>query len=218
MSDLAPTLKRIACCEERITRLEMDAETIKVKRDLEAKQVFSFKFTHTLSNYYDTTLQMRADFLGVGVPQLCKTVLFENLAKSDIQTTDASDSKYYLVVVQYQAKIDVDLLRDMIIDMRQGDKKLSKKRFNFMLAPEEVSNKLTGFRHNGVCPFGLQDKTIPIILCKRLLELPLIYLGGGHPQLKLCVSTKDFSECEGVYTGTSYISNPRSRLEMEEAQ
>lgn len=207
--------KRIRRAEERLTVLEIGQEQNKVTEDLKKKQVYSYGFVQTSGDYYSWTLQKRASYLGCEVSQLCKTVLFENTAKSDTSTGDASDSKYYFVIVQYQAKIDVDLLRDTIMKLRSGNSSsdaLPKKRFNFMLAPEQVSDELTGFIHNGVCPFALKDQSIPILICERVLEQPVVFLGGGHPHLKLKISTKELSEAGKTHTGV--FSIPRSRLEL----
>ena len=218
MSDeLSEIWTRLKLAEARIKALEMRVEQDKVIEDLHRKQAFSYRFVATSDDYYAWTLQKRAAFLRCEVPQLCKTVLFENTGKNDLSTEDISDSKYYFVIVQYQSKIDVDLLRAMIIKLRGEDNKLAKKHFNFMLAPESISEKLTGFIHNGVCPFGLRDQSIPILICKSVLELspPVVFVGGGHPQLKLCISTQDLSEAGKVFS--SQISVPRSRLELVES-
>lgn len=39
-------------------------------------------------------------------------------------------------------------------------------RFAYRLAPEDVSDALTGFEHNAVTPFGLRTAGIPV--CVRL--------------------------------------------------
>ena len=204
--------KRLIAVEKRLHLLEIDTETEKVTADLLRQGVSAFKFYNTEANYYDTSLAARADYLGAKVHQLCKTVLLSNTTKQDESTADVTDSKYYCVVVQYQAKIDVDLLRDVIVNMR-SENKLPRKHFNFMLAPEEVSDRLTDFKHNGVCPFGLKDSTLPIIVCQRVLEAGhMVFLGGGHPQMKLCLSTTGIASCASVHClGT--ISTPRLLLD-----
>ena len=208
-------ISRIENAEIRLETLEMDREVSKVSQDLASKGVGAYKFVYTNPDYYDHCLAARALFLGgavdgqVDTSQLCKTVVFENVASST-GSGDVTDSKYYCVVVQYQAKIDVDLLRDFIQNMRRDpENRLSKKHFNFMLAPEEISDTLTGFKHNGVCPFGLKEESLPIIVCKRVVDAgPVIFVGGGHPRIKLCLSTKEFVSCPNVFClGT--ISVPR---------
>ena len=206
--------KRVKAAEKRLDELERSSGEELVTSDLIKQGVSAFKFFSTEKNYYDTSLSARANYLNAEVKQLCKTVLFENTLNISKSTQDASDSKYYCVVVQYQAKIDVDLLRDVIISMRNKNK-LTRKNFNFMLAPEEVSDRLTGFKHNGVCPFGLKCGTIPVIVCRHVLEAgPMIFLGGGHPQMKLCLSTKEFETCPTVHCGGA-ISTPRLLLDND---
>ena len=207
---------RILRADARITDLEMDIEQEKVTSDLVEKQVHVYRFFKTSPDYYSWSLQKRASYLGCEVSQLCKTVLFENFAKSGISTEQAADSKYYFVIVQYQAKIDVDLMRDTIMKLRScsGTNAISKKHYNFMLASEKVSDSLTGFIHNGVCPFALRDQSIPILICEHVLKQTVVFLGGGHPQLKLQISTKELSNAGRVYSGV--FSTPRSRLELSE--
>ena len=41
-------------------------------------------------------------------------------------------------------------------DLMPPEKQLSKKKFNFQLADEEVSFELSGFSHNAVTPIGMR--------------------------------------------------------------
>jgi hypothetical protein len=78
------------------------------------------------------------------VSQLCKTIIFENTAATHEDTSDRTNSRYYCVVVQYAARFDAELLRDVICNQRSGADKLSRKWFHFQLATEEVSDSLSG--------------------------------------------------------------------------
>lgn len=51
----------------------------------------------------------------------------------------------------------------------------------------QVSDQLTGFRHNAVSPIGLATK-LPVIMSDRVaaLQPPVFWLGGGEADLK-CV-------------------------------
>jgi prolyl-tRNA editing enzyme YbaK/EbsC (Cys-tRNA(Pro) deacylase) len=62
------------------------------------------------------------------------------------------------------------------------------------LAPEEVSEELTGYGHNGVSPFGILDTSIPVVVCKSILGVKpkFIWMGGGHKDLKLGVAVSEF--------------------------
>ena len=70
--------------------------------------------------------------------------------------------------------------------------RLSKKKFQFQLAPTAVSEALTGFGHNSVSPFGLKTP-IPVIVCRRCAELspPFLMLGGGEVYVKLSLPVAD---------------------------
>src|SRR3546814_2670861 len=96
--------------------------------------------------------------LGGAAPhQLCKTIVFENLACTRDDCEDPKNSKFYCVVVQYEAKLDTEKLRTYVHSL--NDNQLSKKKFNFQLAPAETSDRLTGYTHNAVTPFGIDRKS-----------------------------------------------------------
>ncbi len=102
------------------------------------------------------------------------------------------------------ARIDTILLRNLIHGLRPAEERLSKKSFNFQLAPEDASLALTGFGHNGIAPFGfLSGKKIPIVICSRCLEVspPLLYLGGGHVDVKLLIPISDLLKSTHAITG-----------------
>lgn len=110
--------------------------------------------------------------------------------------TDPTNSQYYLVVVQYVESINTNKLSSELRGLRPpGSSRLDSKYFSDMrLAPEEVSEKLTGYGHNGVSPFGMLEKSIPIIICKSILSVrPMfIWMGGGHKDLKLGMAVSEF--------------------------
>lgn len=41
---------------------------------------------------------------------------------------------------------------------KNANEKASKQHFHFRLADEEISNKLTGYEHNGVIPIMMKTK------------------------------------------------------------
>ena len=83
----------------------------RIRSDIIKKQVYSFKFLNVSDDYYNFPLKERAAQLKCSVPQLCKSILFENTAYSRepnyIFNTpfDVTNSQYYLVIVQYIGKI-----------------------------------------------------------------------------------------------------------------
>ena len=112
--------------------------------------------------------------------QMCKSMVMENTVCEHTDCSDPTNSRYYVVVVQYVAKFNSDKLRKAVQELRPEASRLSKRSFNFRLAPEDVSNKLTGFTHNAVTPFGMQTK-LPVILASAIdkVEPRFIWMGAG---------------------------------------
>jgi hypothetical protein len=58
-------------------------------------------------------------------------------------------------------------------------RQVAKKHFNLRLCPEDVSDRLSGFGHNGVSPVGLATP-LPVILSHRITRLaPDFFFMGG---------------------------------------
>lgn len=53
---------------------------------------------------------------------------------------------------------------------------------------------MTGFEHNAMCPIGLLQKNIPIILDEKITNLTpkFFWAGGGEVALKIGVSVEEF--------------------------
>ena len=47
-------------------------------------------------------------------------------------------SSYYLCIVQYISKLDTEYLRTLVKELKEKDQQLSKKKFHFQLADEQV--------------------------------------------------------------------------------
>lgn len=201
-NSVSALLKRIEDAEHRVSKLEAgreDASIARVKQDLRSRGIFSSRFFYVPPNYYDYTLEERAKLLGGHVPQLCKSILFENTAWEGEDEFDPTNARYYLVITQYVAKINTTTLRNFIHSLR-GTHRLSKSSFNFQLAPDSVSYQLTGFAHNAISPFGLIEKRIPIVICTRCTQVSpaMLYLGGGRVDVKLCVSVSELVQGAAV--------------------
>ena len=108
-------LKRIELAEKRVEALlsqhGKDLEELRqedpikrIKRDLLKKKVFSHKFISTPKDYYDLTLEQRAGLLNGKVPQLCKSIIFENTACDHYNLDDRTNSRFYCVIIQYICK------------------------------------------------------------------------------------------------------------------
>jgi len=132
------------------------------------------------------------------ISQLCKACLFENknYVPNGTNQSDPTNSQYYLVVVQYVESINTTKLASELRGLRPpGNERFDSKYFSDLrLAPEEVSEKLTGYGHNGVSPFGMLDKSIPVIVCKSISNVKpkFIWMGGGHKDLKLGMAVSEF--------------------------
>lgn len=108
--------------------------------------------------------------------------------------TDCSNphnSKYYLIVIQYTARLNAEKLRHYVYKLSGGQ--VAKKWYNMRLAPEAASDELTGFEHNGVSPIGIKTR-IPIIMSHKIAELQpdTFFLGAGEVDLKVGMSAADF--------------------------
>jgi prolyl-tRNA editing enzyme YbaK/EbsC (Cys-tRNA(Pro) deacylase) len=110
-----------------------------------------------------------------------------------IDYSDPKNSKYYAVIVQYEARHNNS---KMIASIRAlVDNPRARKWYNYRLCPEEVSGALTGYYHNAVTPLGMVEN-IPIILSSRILKLRDqgldMWLGGGEVDLKVRLPIDDF--------------------------
>ncbi|CAK9209170.1 unnamed protein product [Sphagnum troendelagicum] len=163
---------------------------------LTAAGATGFTFKRVPSNYYQRSFEERRDLLGAtSIDHLCKSIVMVN-TQADASVKDCSDrknSKYYVIVVQYTARLNAEKVRQFVHSLNEG--RIPKKRFNLRLAPEEESNRLTGFEHNAVTPIGMRTD-IPVILSDAIVKLEPDYfwLGGGEVDLKLGIKTLDFTQ------------------------
>lgn len=212
--------ERLLALETRLDAVFDELNVLRVKRSMAEKQVLTYVLRQVSTDYYSQTLTQRAALLGASsISHLCKTIVLENTAKEESGSLfDSSDPKYVAVVVQYEAKIDDGALADKIhaLALKAGTERLPRKRFKFQLAAEDVSDRLTGFIHNAVTPFGMKAP-IPVIVCQRVLDVkpPFIYLGGGAVDMKLGISLSDLVSSTGAVS-IGYISRPRSGADDED--
>ncbi|XP_057513922.1 uncharacterized protein LOC130795731 [Actinidia eriantha] len=161
---------------------------------LHSNGVRDFAFKRVPSDYYDWTLESRRDVLGAAsIDHLCKSIVLIN-TQAPSNVTDCSDrnnSKYYVVVVQYIARFNAETVKNFLYSLNNGT--IPKKKFNMRLAPEEMSQKLTGYEHNGVTCIGMKTD-IPVILDEAIVKLDpdFFWLGGGEVDLKLGIRTSEF--------------------------
>ncbi len=101
------------------------------------------------------TAETAAQRIGVPVGRIAKSILFKG-----------KDDKYRLVVAAGDKKINSGALKRVT-----G----SKHR----MATAEETKKMTGFLPGGVCPFGLEDAPVTILLDVSLDEYDTVYPAAG---------------------------------------
>lgn len=156
----------------------------------------TFRFARVPPNYYSLSLEQRRDLLGAAsVEHLCKSIVLVNTQAdpSIVDCRDPNNSKYYVVIVQYAAKLSAEKVRTFVHSLNDGY--VPKKRFNMRLAPEAVATELTGYEHNAVTPISMKTK-IPVLISEAILRLQpdFFWLGGGEVDLKLGIKTSAFLE------------------------
>lgn len=82
-------------------------------------------------------------------------------------------------------------LKNFLYEHNNGT--ISKKNFNLRLAPEDVSDELSGFEHNAVSPIGFKTE-MPIILSHKItmLKPSIFFVGAGEVDLKLGMLVDEF--------------------------
>ncbi|KAL4853830.1 hypothetical protein ACK3TF_005207 [Chlorella vulgaris] len=176
----------------------VDAGGSEVQRRLQAelleRGLARHVFCRAPPDYYSQPLEYRQRVVGAASPHhLCKSIVLTN-TRAHPSVTDCSDplnSKYYLVIVQYTARLHTQKLMAFVKSLSGG--RVAAKYFNMRLAPPEVSDELTGFEHNGVSPIGLRTR-LPIILSHRVAQLhpDTFFMGAGEVDLKVGLSAADF--------------------------
>ncbi len=97
---------RIDKADARLKAIEQKVNdpVARVERDLVLKYVYNFSFLTVSPNYYEFTLAERASILNCNVPQLCKSIIFENTMCDHNNIDDPTNSRFYCVIIQYISK------------------------------------------------------------------------------------------------------------------
>jgi len=172
-----------------------------VRAELIERGVAGFRMVLAPSEYYHQPLEFRMGIVGAAsVDHLCKSIVMENTrAPKELQDcSDPTYSKYYMVIVQYTAKLNAEKLKEFVHGLAGG--RLSKKKVNMRLVSEEVSGRLTGFTHNAVTPMACATQ-IPLIISHRIpaLSPDFFWLGSGEVDLKVGFSAAKFMEAYEPY-------------------
>ncbi len=123
----------------------------KVKTFLEKHDLSALEFEPGSTPTAETAAQR----IGVPVGQIAKSILFKG-----------KDSKYRLVVAAGDKRINSGALK-----RATGAK--------HRMANAEETKEMTGFLPGGVCPFGLEDVPVAILLDASLDEYDTIYPAAG---------------------------------------
>mmetsp|Transcript_44388 Transcript_44388/g.94472 ORF Transcript_44388/g.94472 Transcript_44388/m.94472 type:complete len:239 (+) Transcript_44388:97-813(+) len=195
----------------------------RARRHVQSSRCFSSLWKHCPPRYYSLSLDDRRAVLGAhSTGQLCKACLFENKNyKPDHEDgdgeegadNDPTNSRYYLVVVQYVESIDVKKLASELRGLRPsgGGRRLGPNYFSDLrLAPEDASERLTGYGHNGVSPFGMLDRSVPVVVCKSVTDVvpKFVWMGGGDKDWKLGMAVSEF--VRGLDAIVLDVSEPRA--------
>lgn len=171
--------------------------------ELDAKGVTRYSFLRVVGDYYDHSLEWRRECLGApSVFHLCKSMVMENTRAVGAPVSPPLP-RYFLVILQYAAAVHAEKLKKVLHRAanrgRPAGSTVGKQHFNPRLVPEELSDQLTGFRHNAVSPIALATP-LPIIMSDRIaaLQPPVFWLGGGEADLKVCLPVERFVEAYGA--------------------
>lgn len=143
------------------------------------------------SDYYSHTLQWRRDVLKAdSISHICKSIVLENTHCAREDCEDPKNARYYMILYQYVERFNTEMVMRIVKDWNPG---MGKKKFNFRLAPADVSEKLTGFVHGAVAPF-CTPTTIPVIMSSSILSLVPrnMWVGAGDVDCKLRVDIDEF--------------------------
>lgn len=172
--------------------------THRLDQELTSKGVGLRCFVRCPPDYYQQPLEFRQSCLQAhSTNHLCKTIIMQNTRIDQplpgTHLTDVSNGKYYMVLVQYAARLNAEKLRNIVKKHTNG--KLSKKMINVRLVAEEISDELSGFGHNSVTPVGIKTR-LPIIMSHRIAALvpDFFWLGAGEVDLKVGMSAGEFIE------------------------
>lgn len=187
----------------------VDDSMRRARQAVERANLYSARWKWVPPAYYTWPLSERAACLQAPSPQyLCKSLLVEN-KKCRATGHDPTNPRFVLVVIQYAATLDQRKLVSAIRALRPNVKdRLEDSQFEFRIANPEDNDRLTGYSHNSVTPFGILDSSnVSILLCKAIVPLKWFWMGGGHVNLKLGMSVSDFlSALNPIVAG---VSQPR---------
>ena len=122
-------------------------------------------------DYYSRPLRERATLLRAPLEALCKTLIYENRGDGP---------RFIAVIVQYISRVDTSALsRALSLPGRA--------RADFALCAD--GERVSGFGHGSVAPFGLLTEMPLIASADAVKAGAVLWLGGGAVDVKLRVFT-----------------------------
>ncbi|GAX24983.1 hypothetical protein FisN_2Lh262 [Fistulifera solaris] len=216
MADLAELEKRVEALEVRHhgSQEKVDEAMRRARLAVEDAAIYSACWKFVPEPYYAWPLSKRAECLGAtSVHNLCKSLLLDNKKAPDSAQFDPTYPKHVLVVLPYAASLDNKLLANAIRALRPVKDRLEDNSFDFRIASQNDNDRLTGYKHNSVTPFGIADPNhVLIILAEAAASQKFIWMGGGHVQLKLGMAVSDF--CRVLKPVVAPISQPRADFDF----
>jgi prolyl-tRNA editing enzyme YbaK/EbsC (Cys-tRNA(Pro) deacylase) len=210
---MAATLKDL---EARVSLLERkrlqapadvavtDEQIWRARQAVQGAHIHSSVWKWVPENYYQRSLAERATALGaLNVEYLCKSLLLEN---RKVVQESPDNPRFVLVILQYAAALDTQKLCNVIRRLLPVSKRLDVSKYDFRIAAVEDNDRITGYQHNSVTPFGLREP-VRIVMTENVVQLGFFWMGGGHVHLKLGMATSEF--CKALDTILGDISNPR---------
>ena len=190
-----------------------------------SSNLYSATFQWVPEHYYSLSLLERAKILGANSTyQLCKSMLMENKAFDPalaLSKNDKSYAQFYLIILQYEATITNKKLQNEIRALRPAKKRLDPSKFDFRVASQIANDRLTGYTHNAVSPFGMKKaEEVPIVLAKAIVTeerrdmSQFIWMGGGHVHLKIGLAVEDL--VKGLNAAVLDVTDARSSAGFED--
>lgn len=195
--------------------IEVDEQMRRARAAVEDAKVYSAVWKWVPPDYYQRSLAERAVCLGApSVQLLCKSLLLENKKVVD---ESPQNPRFILVILQYAATLDTQKLTNVIRRLLPVSQRLDETKYDFRIAADVDNDRITGYQHNSVTPFGLKER-VCMVLTSNVVDTKFFWMGGGHVHLKLGLATADFIAAFDPVIGD--ISSPRlgevSAADMED--
>ena len=118
--------------------------------------------------------------------------------------------------MQYCAALSSDKMAKAARDFqhsRDPARKAPRSAFNFRVCDEPLSDKLSGYGHNGVTPVFCAAP-MPVFLAEAVVKLGhgWLWLGGGDTDIKLRIAIDELIAKAEAPVVVADISNPRNNL------